>query len=268
MIDFYSTSTASLDSFFLSGKIPPVKLKRARLDNLQFEGDIACGLEVYIPDHIAETELENITLKVTSAVPDSFIVLIAIPQGHLDISLHDGGHRMIFATANRIEMKIRAFGPSEFIVGENTFCAGARAVVANASVLIGPDCLLSDDILIQAGDQHSILDARTRKQLNGNMRRLKIGQHVWIGRRAVICNRADIGNGAILGTAAVAGGTIPAFSVAVGNPARPVKTDISWSLGPTPQSFEDAFFTTYDAPQPKLTLLERLLSKLWDRGRG
>jgi virginiamycin A acetyltransferase len=50
-----------------------------------------------------------------------------------------------------------------------------------------------------------------------------IGNDVWIGREAVIMPGVTIGDGAIIGTRAVVAKNVPAYAVAVGNPARIAK---------------------------------------------
>ena len=51
-----------------------------------------------------------------------------------------------------------------------------------------------------------------------------IGKNVWIGRNVSIMPNVNIGDGAIIGANAVVTHDIPAKSVAVGIPARVVKS--------------------------------------------
>ena len=53
--------------------------------------------------------------------------------------------------------------------------------------------------------------------------RVNIGHDVWIGRNAVVLPGARIGNGAVVGAGAVVTKDVPAYAIAVGNPARVVK---------------------------------------------
>jgi virginiamycin A acetyltransferase len=50
-----------------------------------------------------------------------------------------------------------------------------------------------------------------------------VGNDVWIGMEAVILPGSRIGDGAIVGARAVVSGTVPPYSVVVGNPARVVR---------------------------------------------
>lgn len=51
----------------------------------------------------------------------------------------------------------------------------------------------------------------------------RIGNDVWIGREAVIMPGVTIGDGAIVGARAVVAGSVPAYAVVAGNPARVVR---------------------------------------------
>jgi hypothetical protein len=51
-----------------------------------------------------------------------------------------------------------------------------------------------------------------------------IGNDVWIGTEAVIMSGVTIGDGAVIGARAVVAKDVPPYSIAVGNPARVVKT--------------------------------------------
>ncbi|WP_299734837.1 CatB-related O-acetyltransferase [uncultured Roseobacter sp.] len=50
-----------------------------------------------------------------------------------------------------------------------------------------------------------------------------VGHDVWIGADARILPGAQIGSGVIIGTGAVVGGTVPDYSVVVGNPGRVIR---------------------------------------------
>ncbi|WP_311030059.1 CatB-related O-acetyltransferase [Mesorhizobium koreense] len=49
---------------------------------------------------------------------------------------------------------------------------------------------------------------------------IRVGNDVWIGRRAVILSGVTIGDGAIIGAGAVVTKDVPPYAVVVGNPAR------------------------------------------------
>ncbi|MDB5047891.1 MAG: transferase hexapeptide repeat containing protein [Fibrobacteres bacterium] len=52
---------------------------------------------------------------------------------------------------------------------------------------------------------------------------IEIGSNVWIGAHSVVLAGSRIGDGAVIGANSVVRGVIPAYSIAVGSPARVVK---------------------------------------------
>ena len=60
-----------------------------------------------------------------------------------------------------------------------------------------------------------------------NSNKVVIGNDVWIGQKVIFLADAEVGDGAVIGMHSVVAGKIPPYSVAVGNPARPVKKRFS-----------------------------------------
>ena len=56
-----------------------------------------------------------------------------------------------------------------------------------------------------------------------NTKQIIIGNDVWIGRGATIMSGVRIGNGAVIGAESVVTKNVPAYAIAVGNPARVAK---------------------------------------------
>ncbi len=52
------------------------------------------------------------------------------------------------------------------------------------------------------------------------MRPVVIGDHVWIGARALICPGVTIGEGAVVGAGAVVTRDVAPYAIVAGNPAR------------------------------------------------
>lgn len=114
---------------------------------------------------------------------------------------------------------------------ERTTIATANA---NSSIEIGERCMFSYGITVYNTDSHPIIDAKSGNIIN-KVRQLKIGNHVWVGANATILKNTCIPDDCIVGWGAVVNSkslTPPLISpkgcVIAGNPAKIVKTGITW----------------------------------------
>ena len=88
-------------------------------------------------------------------------------------------------------------------------------IVIGADVLIGPNCSLYTAIHpTEPGPRRAKWESSAPITLEDN---------VWLGGSVVVCPGVSIGENSIIGAGAVVTRSIPANSVAVGNPARVIK---------------------------------------------
>ena len=89
---------------------------------------------------------------------------------------------------------------------------------------IGDDCLIAQHVEI-VGGTHNYDDISIPMRRQGRSpSRIVIGPDCWIGSHAVIMGSATIGRGSIIGAGTVVHKDIPEYSIAVGLPARVVRT--------------------------------------------
>ncbi|HUE73646.1 MAG TPA: acyltransferase [Pirellulaceae bacterium] len=90
--------------------------------------------------------------------------------------------------------------------------------------LLEDEVMLADRVqILSGGREHSRSDAAVTMQSQDQVyQRVRIGTGAWIGTGAVVM--ADVGEHSIIGAGAVVNKPIPSYSVAVGVPARVVKT--------------------------------------------
>lgn len=94
--------------------------------------------------------------------------------------------------------------------------------------------MFSHDNSIISNDRHSIFDIATRKNINSTYdicqnRKVVIGNHVWLGEKAVILYNTQIGDGSIIGAMSLVKSKIPNNCIAAGIPAKVVRKNIAWS---------------------------------------
>jgi len=136
----------------------------------------------------------------------------------------------------RLLSKNRFF--SAYDIGDYTF--GCPEVLdwgdQNTGLSIGRFCSIASDVKILLGGEHrydwistySFPDFVEGVDAVKNDHRISkggvtIGNDVWIGFGATILSGVSIGNGAVIGAKAVVAKNVPAYSIAVGNPARVIK---------------------------------------------
>ena len=93
---------------------------------------------------------------------------------------------------------------------------------------IGADCLLASEVDVTVSDIHSIIDVASGKRVNP-ARDVMLEERVWVGQRAMILKGSHIEAGSIVGAGAVVAGRIPAYSLAVGIPAKVIRTGVTWN---------------------------------------
>lgn len=90
------------------------------------------------------------------------------------------------------------------------------------AVTIGHGVAIAKDAVIMDTDHHAISGRAMTAPVT-------IGDHVWIGARAIVLKGVTIGDGAIVAAGAVVTRDVPAATIVAGNPARPVRT-AEWTL--------------------------------------
>ena len=130
-----------------------------------------------------------------------------------------------------------------YLVGNKTL------IEAFDQVQIGSYVKISSEVLIMDNNNHSIYaqdrlvdtlcsnDSTNSKINNLNCVRkpIKIGNHVWIGRRSIILKGVTIGERSIIAAGAVVTKDVPSDTIVAGNPAKVVK-----KIKPNPVSLEKA----------------------------
>lgn len=98
----------------------------------------------------------------------------------------------------------------------------------NISILVGEDCMFANTIIVRTSDSHPIYDLKTRQRINP-AKDVIIGNHVWIAPNTKIMKGANIGNNSIIGSNTMVTKSLPSNCLAVGSPAKIVKTSINWT---------------------------------------
>ncbi|MEH5096804.1 acyltransferase [Atlantibacter hermannii] len=123
------------------------------------------------------------------------------------------------------EIRTQALGATVLIgnrvstTGKNVWLTGSFPGSEFSSIIIGDDCLFSNDVTIRGSDGHPIMTYDFQKQINAPTNYVVIEPYVWIGQDVKILKGVRIGACSIVGIASVITRIIPRFSVARGVPA-------------------------------------------------
>ena len=124
------------------------------------------------------------------------------------VSLADGVQ--IVTQGGRIDIK------------DDVFIGVGSIIVSRESVEIGRDSLIAEYVVIR--DQDHRTDARPLRLAGFNSSPIRIGNDVWIGCKATVLRGSSIGDRCVIGAHALVKSTIPEDMLAVGVPARVIRS--------------------------------------------
>lgn len=112
----------------------------------------------------------------------------------------------------------------EVKIGNRVVAQERVRISAVESVIIGDDVLMGSDILI-TDNNHGMdaCDEKSYMEQKVSAKAVKIGNGCWIGEKCTILSGCTIGERSIIGANSVVTKSIPAYTIAVGIPAKPIK---------------------------------------------
>jgi acetyltransferase-like isoleucine patch superfamily enzyme len=148
------------------------------------------------------------------------------PGDAVQIAVFGSGNRIGAGAIYRRNLKIHCINGFRCAIGDRSSFQELN-IAANepSSVTIGKDCLFALNVKVYPTDFHKILSGGVR--IN-EPRPITIGNKVWLCEGVIVLSGATIGDGCVIGAGAVVSKRIPQRSVAVGNPAHVIRSDIEW----------------------------------------
>lgn len=105
-------------------------------------------------------------------------------------------------------------------IGDNVSINYGTSIAATGLVRIGRDCMLGTHTMIIDNDFHEVENRHAVPQ----PRPVILEDNVWLANRTMILPGVTIGHDSVIGAGSVVMTSIPPRSIALGNPARVVKT--------------------------------------------
>lgn len=100
---------------------------------------------------------------------------------------------------------------------------GYTQIVCAKSIKIGKDVAIAREVIIRDTDAHEIVGKEHEP-----IKPVVIGNHVWIGAKAMIMKGVTIGEGAIVAAGAVVTKDVPPKTIVAGVPAKVIKENVTW----------------------------------------
>jgi acetyltransferase-like isoleucine patch superfamily enzyme len=109
-------------------------------------------------------------------------------------------------------------------IGQNVGIADFSSLGGSGGLTIGDDTIIAQ--YFSAHPENHIFDDLNKPiRLQGTTRSpITIGNNCWIGAKVTVVAGVTIGDGVIIGAGSVVTKDIPAYSVAVGNPAKIIRS--------------------------------------------
>jgi len=119
------------------------------------------------------------------------------------------------------------------IYAKNCFFGRSSVIVAREKIEIGENTLISEMVVIR-DQNHRFNDRPTPIAEQGfDSKPIVIGENTWIGAKATVLAGSTIGNETVIGAHALVNGDIPAGVLAVGTPAKMIRSLIDENLDTT-----------------------------------
>lgn len=107
-------------------------------------------------------------------------------------------------------------------IGDRTFVNYHLVALDVAPIRIGSDCQIGPNVQLLT-PTHPV-DPEPRRDKLEAAAPITIGDNVWLGGGVIVCPGVSIGDNSVIGAGSVVTRDVPADVVAVGNPARVVKS--------------------------------------------
>lgn len=123
---------------------------------------------------------------------------------------------------------------NRLVIGKRTVVNASKEQITmfnpceGGEILIGDNCLFSNNIEIHTTDYHKVFINGRRENVPQN---ITIGSHCWIGLQCLILKGTTIADNCIVGAKSLLNKKYDEpNSVIVGSPARIVKTNVTWDF--------------------------------------
>lgn len=127
--------------------------------------------------------------------------------------------KFYFYTGSKVVIRENA----KLILGDGSFINVDSKIYCKEKIEIGNDTFIGEEVIIRDTDEHSVIREHYK-----NTQPIKIGNHVWIGMRAMILKGVTIGDNSIVAAGSIVTKNVPSNCLVAGNPAKIIKNNVYW----------------------------------------
>ena len=146
----------------------------------------------------------------------------------LPASLHLGvGAELVVSGTAQVLRGCRVFvhNGARLTMGSRSYVNDCSTLTCFEEITIGPGCSISWNTNIMDTNVHELVVDGVPSRRSAPVH---LGSDVWVGSGATILAGVTVGDGAVIAAASVVTRDVPAGVLVAGNPARVIRTDVTW----------------------------------------
>jgi acetyltransferase-like isoleucine patch superfamily enzyme len=127
------------------------------------------------------------------------------------------------------DVVIQMAGHTALIITSGTSMPKGNILVQEQGtyILIGDDCMFSNNVSMRTSDSHGIYDRETRMRINPG-KPIIVHNHVWVGRHVTMNKGTIVETDAVVGQGALTTGLLKGATIHAGHPAKALRSNIWW----------------------------------------
>ena len=115
---------------------------------------------------------------------------------------------------------------AEIVIGNGTKINGNTHLIALNKIEIGEFCNIAQGVIIRDNDGHKLSTDGSAPAMH--CLPVSIGNHCWLGQRAMVLKGVTIGSGVVIAAGAVVTRDVEQRALAAGVPARTIFNNVTW----------------------------------------
>jgi acetyltransferase-like isoleucine patch superfamily enzyme len=116
---------------------------------------------------------------------------------------------------------------AKVVIKDGTIINGGTHIIALKDIEIGKNCLIAQGVIIRDNDGHK-LSTDAGKEVDMGIERVSIGDHCWLGQKAMILKDVILQDNVIVAAGAVVAKSVDANNLVAGVPAKVIKENVKW----------------------------------------